>query len=232
MQQHETREPNACIERLSNMKNCWTILTFFSVYTVGLAGAIASVVLISGKSDDWIAGKYYDINSLPIASAFLVVTLINSQIRDFWGERYTLIYIMLLFGYPVAVLVVDILDIVDADPCNSRSLIKRCATSVRFQAKAGLAFTISSIFVSVALTVYSTYRKGKIMMTIDQFTIAQHEMFLKMQFVTLRTIHDDTAREIVARKLDAIKSQLDEGLVVDESMMEEFKMLMKVVLSS
>jgi len=147
--------------RRCSMISCWNILTFCGVYSVALGGAIASVVLTRGKSDDWIADKFWDVNSLPIASLALVVIQIYSQARDLYGEGAAVEYFFALFVFPIAVLVTDILDIVDVSPCNSPHRIQNCGNSVRMISKACLGFTILAIIASAAMLTYSSYFKGK-----------------------------------------------------------------------
>lgn len=141
------------------MFSCWNLLTFCGVYSVSLSGAIASVVLVNGKSDEWIADKFWDVNSLPIASLALVVTHLYSQARDVSGEGDAVEYFFVLFLFPIAMLVTDILDVVDVNLCSSEIKIQRCATSVRMLSKACLGFTIIFIVASAAYWYFSTYHK-------------------------------------------------------------------------
>lgn len=57
---------------------------------------------------------------------------------------------------------------------------------------------------------------GIVMKKISEFASAQNEKFMEMKLVTLGAIYDGAAKDTIAKKLNAIKSQLDQGNSIEE----------------
>jgi len=66
-----------------------------------------------------------------------------------------------------------------------------------------------------------------VMKKIAEFASAQNEKFMEMKLVTLGAIDDAAAKDTIAKKLNAIKSQLDQGNSIEEGTIAELKLLVK-----